>query len=707
MKTLFFRFNTSVLFVSLLFLINCTDHIDKSDLYTFRGETIASYINKEQNLSYYYELLKVVKQSSMTESTVASLLSSRGNYTCFAPVNSAVCFYLDSIYDEIHLDSISFFSFLDSVKQNVFVYDSLAKAIVYNSIIDCGAEKAYETPVFPSNNGTFVLPNMRDRYLTASNATVSGEKISYFVNGKKILKEDCIVENGCVHRMEGVIAPSDATVADLVDNMQNMKIFSELLEVTGWRDSLSLYIDEGYETLFSGLNTSNIQMGLLRPSVIPEHRKYGFTIFAETDDVFEDLFKINQITGTSNVEKLFIYLKSKYKSHETFQNLNWSLDPKDLKSPMNVINSFVSYHILPVRLPSNQLVIHYNEIGFDLESALNGQTQLGIPVYEYYETLTGKGTRRRLLKITESKQSKGIRLNRYVKIDERTGDESVSSTTDGAIDGVLVQSDIDNGGALNGFVYPIKSLLVYSDEVVHKVLNERLRFDVAALIPELINLGYRRPMGAYAVGMYNIYFPPEFYLQNMEGHQGSNIFYLGGFRYGWGDYQGDEFNISGNYDVTIKLPPVPYEGTYELRLGYQAYVARGMAQIYFGEKGFGKVPLPEGIPLDLRKEGDVYGWEQESFDDDYNKEINKRMRNNNHMRAPRSFMDVNRGNIPAYNAPWDLRRIIVKKNMDPDKTYYVRFKSVLDDPRTELHLDYLELVPSFIYNNPIVPEDEW
>lgn len=41
------------------------------------------------------------------------------------------------------------------------------------------------------------------------------------------------------------------------------------------------------------------------------------------------------------------------------------------------------------------------------------------------------------------------------------------------------------------------------------------------------------------------------------------------------------------------------------------------------------------------------------------------------------------------------------------KTYYVRFKSVLDDTRSEFHFDYLELVPSYVFNNPVDSEDEW
>lgn len=695
-------------------LSSCREEIDDSDLYTFTGETASSFISKDSELSHYNDLLHLVRQSSMTESTVASLLSARGNYTCFVPVNQAVEEYLDTMAVMQKITDNDFGHFLDSLKSGSFVYDSIAKVIVYNSIIDCGNEEAYEASLFPINNGTFGLPNMNGRYLTSYSEAQSGELLSYYVQGVPVYKRDNQVENGYIHKMSGVIAPTDANVLDLLKSMENMSLFANLLVRTGWDDSITRYIDEDYEQLYATMSSSDIPEAPTQPLssiFMPEHRKFGYTIFAETDDVYQRIFTESGVSGRNDIEKLVEYLKMKYGNDNTFSGFNWGTSDQDLKDPMNVLNQFVSYHILPVGLSANQFVVHYNEYGFDLDAALNGQQILGIPVYEYYETMTCNGAVRRLMKITESKQSDGLRINRYVKIDPKTGDENVGLTSDGAIDGIKIQTEVNGGetnnNALNGYIYPIDELLVYSDNVTEKVLNERIRFDVASIMPELINLGYRRPMSSYASGKKNIYFPPEFVLQNMKVQNGSNVYYFAGFGEGWGDYQGDEFNISGNYDITIKLPPVPTDGTYEVRLGYQANGKRGMAQIYFGEGENGKVPLPEGIPLDLRNDGKSYGWEEESSDTDYNQEVNKRMRNQNHMKGPRCFVDVVRGNITAYEAPWDIRRIIVKREMKAEKTYYVRFKSVLDDTRSEFHFDYLELVPSYVFNNPVDSEDEW
>ena len=45
--------------------------------------------------------------------------------------------------------------------------------------------------------------------------------------------------------------------------------------------------------------------------------------------------------------------------------------------------------------------------------------------------------------------------------------------------------------------------------------------------------------------------------------------------------------------------------------------------------------------------------------------------------------------------------------MDPDKTYYMRLKSVLDSEEKEFYMDYLEYCPKEVYDNPERPEDIW
>jgi hypothetical protein len=52
-----------------------------------------------------------------------------------------------------------------------------------------------------------------------------------------------------------------------------------------------------------------------------------------------------------------------------------------------------------------------------------------------------------------------------------------------------------------------------------------------------------------------------------------------------------------------------------------------------------------------------------------------------------------------------LRRIVYKGQLNQGN-YWLRFKTVLpENTTTQFHLDYIELVPEHVYNNPLYLED--
>ena len=53
-----------------------------------------------------------------------------------------------------------------------------------------------------------------------------------------------------------------------------------------------------------------------------------------------------------------------------------------------------------------------------------------------------------------------------------------------------------------------------------------------------------------------------------------------------------------------------------------------------------------------------------------------------------------------------LRRIIFTGQLEAGKTYYIRFKSVLETTSAEFFFDYLEFVPKSVYNGDVA-EDKW
>ena len=707
----------------LLVFSACKEEIDTANRFTFTGETVASFLQKNDTLfGQYTELLKNVKQSSKTQSTIATLLSiTTNNYTCFAPTNQAINDFLDSAYTKGVFPSNDFLVFLDSVKADKEIADSLAEVIVLNSIISHGNDvKGLEAENFPDDNGTFPLPNLKDRYLTANKETpVGGQTEYYILEDVKVVYKNLKVENGYIHGVNKVVSPATEGVSEIFAGVKNMTLFDQLLQKTGWSDSVSAAhaLDQAYDELYLSTDLESEMPDIIAganqsksSAYVPEHRKYGFTIFAETDEALNNILRLS--SPDELIQKLSDHLYGLWGNGQ-MEGVTFGTSDEDLRKPDNAINQFVAYHILPVALPSNQLVYHYNEKDYDRKTG-----RLTIPVFEYYETMSMAGGPRRLLKIYQSRESGGVRLNRKPIMDPETYEEMGTD-----VEGILVGGQQGLGAvisAVNGYVYPIDELLVYTnEETARKVLKERIRFDCASLVPELINLGYRRPSAKIKGSKDNIYFPRDFKTKNIQRSQYTYFSYLSGVNQNWSNYQGDELTFRGNYDITVKLPPVPYAGTYEIRLAISGNTLRGMCQVYFGAEG--ETLTPVDIPVDLRMDEDYnypekvglaelnVGWEQETDDQEYNDRVNKALRNKKWMKGPRYYraaLRTSAGNM-AYNLPTVVRKILTEEYMKPNQTYYIRFKSVLENANTDFYFDYMEMVPSEIYNNSQVLEDEW
>ena len=245
-----------------------------------------------------------------------------------------------------------------------------------------------------------------------------------------------------------------------------------------------------------------------------------------------------------------------------------------------------------------------------------------------------------------------------------------------------------------------------------------MRFDVAGMFPEWMNSDIRQSHSPASEDM-SVGMPTDDvykYLEDLDIEDGSYFYYLTGYGRGWYNYQADELNVTGSYELTFRMPPVPIKGTYEIRYAIQTNSnLRGMCQVYFGTDK--RNLSPQGIPLDLRMGGQyrrlssenqpsIVGWEEDRDDDDYNAEVDKKMRNNDFMKGPEYYTLGTTANTARSN-PDKIRRIIVRADMDPEKTYYLKFKNVLDSERLEFYMDYLELCAKEVYDNPSAPEDIW
>ena len=687
-------FFLTIIAVFTLAIVGCTEDIDMSDRYVFTEQTIGDYLQKHEQYSEFYRLLGEINLSNLSKTTPRQLLLARGHFTVFAPTNDAIQLYLDSLYRKGILNDPSWDGFPDE-----FTLDSIRQAIVKNSIIDSGDDhECYYTWDFPTTQDAEIpYPNMYDRKLVVHRI------------GDRILINNCLMDdrncdiplsNGSLHAMNDVVVPSNQTLGRWLgentrEKREGFYVSSLLVQAVGLQDSLDATEDEAYRRLYESGLVSDWDGNLDKN--VPAHRYYGFTFFAEPDEVWSKALGKPALEIT--VDDVMDYLTKCNAYPEAKRN-------KDYKSEDNLLNQFVTYHLLNRRLQTDRLVMHYNEYGYDITTK-----ELGCAFWEYYTTM-GK---RRLVKIYESKESNGIYLNRCPVLDNgRHGTYHEESCPPGR-EGIRVgTTNLEGDNNLrNALVYPIEKILLYDEETSDNLGRERIRYDAAALTPELTNNDYRMsPLNTTMRAA-----PDEIYqyFDDMSLSQTSIYGYAPAYLYGWGNYNGDEVNIWGVQDVTCRLMPVPRQDTYEIRFECSnAAKERGMFQVYFGTDPNNLTAV--GIPLDLRMGGETFvhtglpshmGWEVDTEDDDYNAEVDKKLRNNGFMKAPNIFHSGLPGSASmAREKSFLTRRIMVRQYMEPGKTYYMRFKSCLE-LSSQLVMDFFELCPKAVYDNPNTPEDIW
>lgn len=698
-------------FAAICIFVGCKEDIDMSDRYVFEKETITSYLEKHSEYSEYLHLLEQVPVSKLSKTNVRSLLSARGNYTVFAPNNDAIHAYLDSLVARKLITEPSWEAFTDST-----MLDSIRRVIVLNSILDggdrdeSGGGETYETSSFPSANEEIPTPTLSDHKLTVQYSKLNPDSI--WIDKEVLLSmknRDIPAINGVIHQTHGVIAPANQSLWEFLKNQlqgqrEGYRVAAMMVEACGLNDTLNKIRDERYHEYYLRGLITDLDNHPTEGSkgYIPQHRKYGFTLFAETDEFWAE--EIGKEPEDITLQDIRHYLREKGIYPD-------ATDDENYHSEDNLINQFITYHLLPERLPVDKLVIHYNEKEYDPKTAVPG-----VCMYELYTTM-GK---RRLLKIFESRESKGVYLNRFPNIKNKRRESYHERSCDADKRGIFVDRDHADLTPINAVVYPLHSLLAYTEDTRNNLGRQRLRFDVSSLFPEFINNDIRGQVLTSARYL-TVGIPSDNeykYFNDMQILQGTKFYYLSGRGKGWPNYLGDEFNVIGRYDIIMRLPPVPKRGTYELRIANSTGVNyRSMCQVYFGE-------TPErmramGTPLDFRLNG-LYiitaagnlpspaGWEPDTQDDDYNAEVDKKMRNNGFMKGLRLYCAGSPGTSNSGRDSYYLtRRIMMTSVLDPNKTYYIRFKNVLDFEDKQLYLDFIEFCPKEVYDNPYEPEDIW
>lgn len=690
----------------------CKETVDTSARYVFKEDTILSYLEKHEVYSSYVDVLRKVNISRLSDSKVSQLLSARGVYTVFAPTNEAIQKYLEYLVEDGLITEPSWDAFPSEHKA-----DSIRKVIVYNSIIDGGDEPDayFYSSQFPQDKDEFILGCLNDKKLTVRKPANKPDSI--YINEDcplSITERDILTINGIIHQIGKVIAPKDVSAASYIQQCLDEKrdgflACFRVIQACGLLDTLRAIRDERYEELYQtgqipDLVGMQVSYGFAEGDIgyAPKHRLYGFSIFAEPDDFWRE--QGIDPAGPDLLKELTQWILD---NHQYSDDDHFTTD-ENYESEDNLLYQWITYHILPMKIPKGKLVFHINEYGYNLSRP----EVYAIPVYEYYVTM-GK---RRLFKLIESKNSNGVYINRFPITDngrQGTGEEigcdakKVGSLVD-TESPLAVLSDIANCN-----IYPISAPISYNDETRNNLQRERIRFDGMSLFPEAMNNDFRLKKASEE--RYKHVFIPNTvrhynYLENMQQNSEMNFVYYNAWNDDWCNLHRDEMKAVGRFEVMFKLPPVPRRGTYEVRYKVLANSKRGVAQIYFGTDPE-KLPVA-GIPLDLTMDcrndvtAKLVGWERDTGDDDYDAEVDKKMRNNGYMKGPKSI-NSNDGTERDYNDRENIRHIFVRQTLDPNETYYIKLKSVLEEERKEFYMDFIEYCSKDIYDNPEKPEDIW
>ena len=669
----------SALTIALTLLMNlasCSEEMDKSNRYTFTGETIADFIlNREERFS---KMITILKQADMM-----GLLSTYGTYTFFLPGDSAIDTYLREqfeAWDTTKNDPNPAWTGITSPYLED-LSDSMAVVIAKTHIVPYGYEMAQ------MSEGVIDTRNYNDRYLSVSFVTVD-EKFRIMINNQAgIIEGDNLVENGVVHIVDEAVAPSSNTIPKLLDDQPYFSLMSAAVQKTGFNTKLQEYFcklnGEEYKLGAEPANCFQCGKGMAR---YPHSYYAKFTGFIETDDVFA-------AEGIYSVEELQAFAEKYYGTE----------DRDNPESPNNALYKFVAYHFLERELNYN-LMVQYNLVHDSYKSESSGGMVANVDRVDYFETMLGT-----MIKVCKplSCEDPYLAQNIFLNFSHKEAKQyDMKKHINVRIIDLTSFTSVDekyahfSANALNGIIHPIDKILIYNeDEMKGNVLNERMRFDVASLLPELTNNGVRygrwqQTGGKCTHGDYNI---PNGYCKNIKINEPTTEWHYF-CPYSWGcNYLGDEIIVVGQYDFEYRLPPVP-AGTYELRMGYTSTSIRAITQFYVD----GKVT---GIPVDLRIyfNDERIGWIKDSETEDNGVENDKVMRNHGYMKAPASYYRQS-GNKGLARDQEGAGRIIITQKYFDNGDHWLRMKKVDEPLDREFNHDYFELVPKGIISSHI-PED--
>ncbi len=653
-------------------LVTCDDNLNTDNYYTFTGEMMSDYISSRPQ---YSDFATVVERAGLMK-----MLSTYGHYTCFLPDNQAFKTYLEG--------------------RNLSSVDSLTTAECDTIARTHLVSNMYST--VEMIDGTLHTANMNRRYIQIthgvdadSNSVVILNRAAHIYFGL----EDDSVENGIVQPINMVLENSNASIIEIIKRNDKVRVFYEALRLTGVDETLQKlkdpdYNSEDYERYYYKSDIHN------EVATVPDEKKYGFTLFITPDAILDSLLINKYSIGKTGIEGLKILAKKIY--DETYPEDKNSYGEEEYTNPLHPLNRFVRYCILNRDVKGWDYITTKEFHEGQVQGALGIRTNKMNPI-DWYQTLL-EGTMIKFEQLTVKKwQGNGILNERYAN---RRYDNSQS------IEGVLISPTVEDEyiqDAPNGRYFYVDDIIAFTSEVRDIVQNMRIRMDFSTIFPELMTHDIRLngdPMkedndavadDAFKNGR-NYYFPMG-YLDGVT-FRGNCHFVYRRPHLSYYVYCGDEMNLFGDYDFEFRLPPVPYSGEWQVRLGYSITQTRGVAQIYFDD-------VPQGIPLDMRKQLDhetIMGtaFSEKSYTEmtaEERAEDQKALKNKGYYRGPAGGY-FSTGLSEFETQATVARRVLCQVYIDNTKDHYLRIRCASKSKtgnNNEFMMDFLELVPKSVY----------
>lgn len=672
--------------VSSFLATSCVEDIPEENRFTWTGELISTYLEKQpEKYSKFITILKKANISKKAESSLFQTLSTYGSYTCFAPTNAAVDEFLAEMCKNPEESKIT-------STDVEMLSDSVATEIAKNHIIELGykADKASE--------GNFPKNTMNRRSVKLS-LTSTGRFL--LDDQAEILEVDIETENGIIQTINKVLNPSTKKIHEQILQHKELSLFGQAIMETGLDELLNIYeLTSNYEP--RKLATMHIAME--GKAYSPEEHRQRYTILMETDELLANPENNHLGISIQTLEDL----------EKLAQEFYGKEAPGDYKNEKNALHQYIRYHIIDRQLfyegsaPGGFIMEGYTNSGGGFSSEVNLPTIFDR--YDYFETMLPYT----MIKVTKPFTNEALKNDIIINYAQEKGTLCVNPNMAKYLNVKVLRredSGVENFDqkAINGTLHVTDKILIYNnDEMAGNVLNERMRWDVSSLFPELTNNSLRWEDNSGEDN--STTYIPEGYCKRLVINgiiANTVILYLRPHSTGKGgypNYQGDELLALGRYDFSYRIPHVP-EGDYEIRFGYSVSGLRAITQFYFD----GNVC---GIPVDMGLGSDkpLIGWEEDKESAEENKELDKTMRNRFYMKGPASCHLDKDGNSMR-DSGLALRKIIGTYRLDKGD-HWIRFKNVTDDIKrgndyVQFNQDYLEIVPTNIINNPAKPEDQY